>query len=383
MYYYFYKFAYFKERILARQLKVFVDGSAKLDYSRDDYGNFYNQLLNTFEKNNLRISTLEESDLFVSVNHSSQAYSKFQKLGKKKNQAILIRLEPASIFPAQYKKRILDRYGLVITTGRKEMNDKGFYDLPNPYSYLPNPNQQMKRGVSITEVLASEDFNAQFDIENWKNRDITFSLIAGNKVSCSKKNNYGLRRDIAAALPSKFLLIYGELWNANFKAKLKHRAEVVFHGIQNGTIPNFRSIYGSFFRNYPSFVGPVADKHEVVKRSKFSLVIENSNQYVSEKVIDAMINGSIPVYFGPNLEEFGFPGGEITISNLSSPAEIMHIIRRLSNEDIQQYLHSIKKFLKSKSFIDNHIDEVVYRKIVFRIFEFYEDLVTVQSKLHD
>jgi hypothetical protein len=358
------------------QLKIFVDGSAKLDHSRDNSGNFYNQLLNAFEKNNLRISTLEESDLFVSVNHSSQAYRKFQKLGKKKNQAILIRLEPASIFPAQYKKRILDRYGLVITTGRKEKDDKGFYSIPNPYSFLPNPNLQMKRGVGVNEVLASEEFNAQFDINSWNNRDITISLIAGNKVSCSKQNNYGLRRDIASALPREFLLIYGELWNANFKVKLKHRAGVAFHGIQNGTIPNFRSIYGSFFKKYLSFVGTVADKHEIVKRSKFSLVIENSNQYVSEKVIDAMINGSIPVYFGPNLEEFGFPGRNIAITNLSSPSEIMRKINSLSNEDIQQYLNFIKKFLKSESFTDNYIDEVVYGKIAYKIMEFYEDFTT-------
>lgn len=359
---------------MARQLKVYVDGSTKLDHSRDSSGNFDNQLLSTFEECNLKISTLEESDLFVSVNHSSYAYRKFQNLGKKKNQAILIRLEPSSIFPAQYKKRILDKYGLVITTGRKETVNEGFYGIQNPYSYLPNPNLQMNRGLSIIDILASEDFNLQFNIDNWKNRDLTISLIAGNKVSCSKKSNYGLRRDIAAALPRDFLVVYGELWNANFYLKLKHRVGVAFHGIQNKTIPNIQSIYGSFFRKYLNFVGPIADKHVIVKRSKFSLVIENSNQYVSEKIIDAMINGSIPIYFGPNLEEFGFPGRSIAITNLSSPSEITNKIEGLSDEDIQQYLNSIKEFFKSGSFTNNFIDRVVYRKVANKIFEFYEDL---------
>jgi len=361
---------------LARQLKVYVDGSTKLDHSRDGSGNFYNQLLCNFEKCNLKISTLEDSDLFISVNHSSKAYRSFRSLGKKANRAILLRLEPASIFPAQFEKRILDKYGLVITTGRKEMSGIGFYDLQNPYNYLQNPNLQMSRGLNILDILAGKDFDVQFDIDNWRNRDISMSLIAGNKVSCSKKNNYSLRRDIAAELPRDHLAIYGELWNDSIYPKLKHRVGVALHGLQNGTIPNLFSLYGSFFRTYLNFVGPISDKHEIVKRSKFSIVIENSNQYVSEKIIDAMINGSIPIYFGPNLEEFGLPGHSIAITNLRSPSEIMNKIMDLSSGDIQQYLYSINKFLKSESFICNFLDKVVYRKIAIKIIEYFESLPT-------
>lgn len=356
-----------------RQLKVFIVGSAKIDYSKDFLGDFNNQLLSIFEKSHLIISTLPESDLFISINHSNQAYKKFQKSGKKKNQAILIRSEPDVVFPAQYKERIVNKYGLVITLGNKEKDDGGFYYVQNPYSYLPNPNSQMTRGPDVKVILDSREFNELFEFENWQKRRIILSLIASNKVSCIRHNNYNLRRDLAVAFPRDFLNIYGELWNSNIRKKLKHRVAVVFHGIRNLTVPNLICIYGSLFRKYENYVGLLDDKHVIVRQSKFSLVIENSNEYISEKIFDALINGSIPIYIGPELAKMGIPGKDIAITYEGSPKMLESKIRNLSDNEVKNYLDSIKRFLNSKDFTDNWINHVVYRKIAAKIQEFYKD----------
>ena len=356
-----------------RQLKVFIVGSTKIDYSKDILGYFNNQLLNIFEKSHLIISTLPESDLFISINHSNQDYKEFQKSGKKKNQAILIRSEPDVVFPAQYKERILNKYGLVITLGNKEKDDGSFYYIQNPYSYLPNPNSQMARGPDIKDILDSQKFNELFEFDNWQKREIILSLIASNKVSCVRSSNYGLRRDLAVAFPKGFLNIYGELWNSNIRKKLRHRVAVLVHGILNLTVPNLISIYGSFFRKYENYVGPLDDKHVIVRKSKFSLVIENSNEYISEKIFDALINGSIPIYIGPELEKKGIPGEDIAITYEGSPKMLEYKIRNLSNNEVKNYLDSIKKFLNSKDFTNNWINHIVYRKIAEKIQEFYKD----------
>jgi hypothetical protein len=358
---------------LARQLKVFIVGSAKVDYSKDILGDFNNQLLSLFEKYHLIISNLAECDLFISINHSNQAYREFQKSGKKKNQAILIRSEPDVVFPAQYTERIINKYGLVITLGNKEKDDGSFYYIQNPYSYLPNPNSQMARGLDVKDILESIQFNELFEFDNWQKREIILSLIASNKVSCVRNSNYGLRRDLAVAFPKDFLNIYGELWNSNIRNKLQHRVAVVVHGIFNLTVPNLISIYGSFFRKYKNYVSPLGDKHVIVRQSKFSLVIENSNDYISEKIFDALINGSIPIYIGPELEEKGIPGKDIAIAYEGSPKMLEYKIRNLSNNEVKKYLDSIKKFLNSKDFIDNWIDHIVYRKIADKIQEFYKE----------
>jgi hypothetical protein len=42
---------------------------------------------------------------------------------------------------------------------------------------------------------------------------------------------------------------------------------------------------------------------------RFALIIENEASYVSEKLLNAIIAGCVPIYCGPNLSEFGLPEG--------------------------------------------------------------------------
>ena len=355
-----------------RQLNIYVSGNAKLDYSRDTFGNFNNQLLNTFEKSNFKISTLEESDLLVLVNHSNEVYRQFQKLGKNKNNAVLIRSEPVVVFPAQYRKNVLDKYGLVITLGYKEKDNGDLYYLENPYTYLPNPNLQMSKGPNINNILESKNFNDLFELKKWKKRKITMSLICSNKVSSVGESNYDLRRSLAKAFSKNFLEIYGELWNANTVDKVRHRVGVALHGILNLTSVSLRSIYGSFLEKYENYVGVVEDKHEIMQKSKFSLIIENSNEYMSEKLFDALMDGSIPVYYGVSLEKMGIPGDEIAIQHSGTPNELEKKINNLSDSEILNYLISIRRFLHSEQFKGRWNSDVVYKKIANKVRKFYD-----------
>jgi hypothetical protein len=66
--------------------------------------------------------------------------------------------------------------------------------------------------------------------------------------------------------------------------------------------PNF-DLYGKFSKfavAIPSYRGPCIFKWKTVSQYKYSLVIENSNEdyYISEKIFDALICGSMPIYHG-------------------------------------------------------------------------------------
>ena len=55
------------------------------------------------------------------------------------------------------------------------------------------------------------------------------------------------------------------------------------------------------YRPFPSWKGEVADKSSVLLRSKFSWCYENSSGlrgYVTEKLIDTMLSGCVPMYWG-------------------------------------------------------------------------------------
>jgi hypothetical protein len=78
---------------------------------------------------------------------------------------------------------------------------------------------------------------------------------------------------------------------------------------------------------------PVEEKNENFKNSMFHVAIENSvNQnYFTEKIIDAFLTKTIPIYRGcPNIEEFFDKKGIITFSN---EKELVNILNSLTEED--------------------------------------------------
>lgn len=90
-------------------------------------------------------------------------------------------------------------------------------------------------------------------------------------------------------------------------------------------------------------------KVELIKKYKFCLGIENSvilwkkgtkyeateinNDYITEKLIDCLIAGSIPIYFGPkNVNDFlPHPDSIINLSNFKSIENVTSYIRSINN----------------------------------------------------
>ena len=69
----------------------------------------------------------------------------------------------------------------------------------------------------------------------------------------------------------------------------------------------------------------------------------------------------------------GIPGKDIAITYEGTPKMLEYKIRNLSDNEVKNYLDSIKRFLNSKDFTDNWINHIVYRKIAEKIQEFYKD----------
>ncbi|KAK4783950.1 hypothetical protein SAY86_018318 [Trapa natans] len=88
--------------------------------------------------------------------------------------------------------------------------------------------------------------------------------------------------------------------------------------------------YGNCHRNHDGQV----DKVETLKRYKFSLAFENSNEedYVTEKFFQSLVAGSVPVVIGaPNIQEFApSPGSLLHIKDLSDVAEVSKTMKYLS-----------------------------------------------------
>jgi hypothetical protein len=115
----------------------------------------------------------------------------------------------------------------------------------------------------------------------------------------------------------------------------------------------------------------IYNKHLILEKSKFALTIENSNSYASEKIFDALINGSIPIYVGPKLESLGLPQDIAIEADLFSTS-LIEILSNLDEPKIQSLINAGNSFLKTSDFKSKWTAESVYEEIGFEIMHFFE-----------
>lgn len=116
--------------------------------------------------------------------------------------------------------------------------------------------------------------------------------------------------------------------------------------------------------------GPVADKHQFISQYKFNIAFENSrrNGYTTEKVVDAMIANSLPIYWGDPLigRDFNL-NSFIDISSYPNiDAAVERIIELDRNDDLyletlhQPWINDMAMFHWQEhllSFLSNIIDK--------------------------
>jgi hypothetical protein len=99
--------------------------------------------------------------------------------------------------------------------------------------------------------------------------------------------------------------------------------------------------------------GPVKDKIEFLLDYKFSIAMENTNGdgYISEKIVESFISGTIPIYYGSYMiDEYINPKSYILINGPEDMYQKIEYIKKIDNDD-QLY----KNILKEKVFVDEKI----------------------------
>lgn len=307
-----------------------------------------------------------KADFLICFNHDPKELKKFLRAGGSKSRAALVRLEPTAVFPAQYKNSIHNKYGFTVTPGRL-FSEKSRL-APWPYYYNPNPLQPDPTTIELDDLITQEISRGTFEYDNWNERPILISLIASNKVSPVKDNNYKIRRKLAYQMSDDSLEVYGTLWRSDFKTKIRHRAGVVYHALSFGIFPSLFEVFGNFFRHYPTAKGSIENKHDVTRKSKFSLVVENDNNYVSEKIIDALLGGSIPIYLGGDSQSIGVPSS-LAITNLYKAKEIEDFVREIDELRVRTFLSECASWLQSPAFKTKWAGDIVFASIAEDIAE--------------
>ena len=120
---------------------------------------------------------------------------------------------------------------------------------------------------------------------------------------------------------------------------------------------------------YKNNVGEIKNKIKFLSSYKFSISMENTegDGYLSEKIIDSFLSGTIPIYYGDYMiDEFINPDTYILIRGEKDIKNKIEYIKEIDNND-----ELYKKIIRKKVLLSNNNKE---NKIKKEFIEFFENI---------
>lgn len=127
--------------------------------------------------------------------------------------------------------------------------------------------------------------------------------------------------------------------------------------------------YGGKWRN--NVGGPVSNKLRFLNKYKFNICCENSQRdvYITEKILEAYLGNTVPIYAGGNAETIFNPDSFINL-NGKSEEEIIEIIKEVNeNDDLYKKMYNApilldenyfkKKYEEIEQFLVNLVNSII------------------------
>ena len=246
-----------------------------------------------------------------------------EKLPKHEGRApaVLVRQEPSVVRPQNFRADYLKHMSLVIDVGRSHFASNSRMNWPQRWTlkYLESP-----------KISGSERIDR-------------FAIINANKMSFVEGELYSLRR--LAAQKSSDIDVWGFDWNVPWFRRAAKAFEELVIPLKHGFGIKPSAIKG-WFKKPLSFMGTSEDKLLTLASYKYSLVIENSIEYMSEKLFDSLFAGTFPIYVGPNPVDFGMPEF-VAIHSKPDINSILKAIQQARTIDVDAWRASVLIWLKS------------------------------------
>ncbi len=251
----------------------------------------------------------------VAHSHSKEAMLEAIKCGVPLRNRVLVIWEPEVVNEKIRSEKIRNLYGTIIYASRlwtREIGEK-YFDWPQ-----------------------SVDNFSKISFENWVKRENSSVMIQANKYSMHRNEMYSLRRRVIKEFENspQSLALYGSHWDAGYIYNLRswitssRRVRAI-----NWALTTFKDQV----TKYPNYLGEIDNKHQINSKYRITVVIENSLDYVSEKLFDALSSGTYVVYLGPNLDHFDINGSKLNCSALDSLTIKEIILDFLAQSSLDQY----------------------------------------------
>lgn len=269
-------------------------------------------------------STLRPMDFLVVVDMNCDSKRVIEHHSLEPRRCILIRQEPHVVCPANYSAATISLFGKIVDVGR--LRPESTLSIPCPQVWpetLPDPRSMQGRNIS------------------------TPVLMNANKMSFIRGELYSLRREI---IHRQAVDLYGPRWDSKGLSRIKTLGGELAICLRSFRAPTTKSL-AKWFRRHPRYLGLAADKIDVYSRYKVVLAIENSREYMSEKLLDAIFAGCIPVYVGPPLDNFGIPES-LVVQSEPNPGAIASAIDVAKAMDYPLWFDDAVAYLRNAKVAD-------------------------------
>ena len=285
----------------------------------------------------LSSSADSEVSKFVCIDYLTLALGRISKLGLSSEDCTLVRMEPSVVLPANFTRSRKKQFKQIITVGGL----RAAHVSPVNWPLLWPSSSELEK------LLANR-------------RSERIVLINGNKMSFVQGELYSLRRKAIKALEA--LDLYGTEWDSSVMSRTIIALKSLTHTLISLKLPRWSGMK-LWFQSYPQSQGEVDDKLATMSSYKYALVIENSAEYMSEKLFDAFFAGCIPIYVGPKVDDYGIPKNLVVQAqpNLKSIKQALETAKEMNFEHFQQ---DLRKFLSDEKTIEKWSHENVYARML-------------------
>ena len=201
-------------------------------------------------------------------------------------------------------------------------------------------------------------FIDEIDFPQVDGRNEAAVIVSRNKVSMTKGEMYTLRRQVIHGLDN--LHVFGSGWS-------EPKGTRVFRAIKESVIAlatpgRFTFGVRRLFVMPKNYEGQVSDKHATLAKYRVVLAIENCQENLTEKLLDAWMAGCIPVYVGPTLSEFDIPDG-LAIECGDSFEEVEVGLARALAMNHHEFSERLKRWLFEESTLSVWSWEPAWKRI--------------------
>lgn len=258
--------------------------------------------------------------------------------------------------------------------------DKHFSHSKNGYSgdFHPGENIQWSREFpyeSNVTVFTGNSLNSTRNkiniawiIEPYEISPYPYKYILNNWRSFDLVLTYD--QEILSIIPNSEFITYGDCWIPEKDCKIYEKSKQISMVCSHKKMTSLQQLRHACLKlENVDYFGiavnkPIENKLESLKDYKFHIVVENSDRddFFTEKIIDCLATGTIPIYCGTkNIGKYFNIDGIIQFDTL---AELKMIVKKIQNNQIiyENHLSAIQdNFLRFRKYIIK--DDIVLEKI--------------------